>query len=58
MKYEVLEDGGEWAVLHDEHEVARFPEQDAALSYIAERLRGEPASSGSHSLVVRYQARG
>lgn len=57
MKYEVLEDGGDWLVLHDDREVARFDDQDAALGYIAERLRGESGSGGC-SLVVRYQARG
>ena len=57
MKYEVIEDGGAWVLLHDEREIARFAEQDEALAYIGERLRGRPEPSGRYALVMRYQSR-
>ena len=57
MKYEVLEESGEWVVQRDGDEVARFAQQDDALAFIAERLRGHDAESGSYSLTMRYQPR-
>ena len=57
MKYEVLEESGEWAVQRDGDEVARFAQQDDALAFIAERLRDQAPDSGSYSLTMRYQPR-
>ena len=58
MKFEAIEDLGEWIVRRDGVELARFGEQLAALADIAERLRdtGEPQID-SCSLAMRYQAR-
>ena len=58
MKYEVIEQAGDWIVQHEGVEVARFPEQDLALSDVSRRLsEGEVGEAGA-SLAVRYQARG
>jgi hypothetical protein len=57
MKYEIVEDAGEWIVQRNGVEVARFAHQDQALSDIAERLRGTTARTGSYSLTMRYQPR-
>jgi len=56
MKFEVVESGGEWIVLSEGEEVARFAAQDQALSHVADRLRHADAAGGA-SLSVRYQAR-
>lgn len=56
MKFEVVENGGEWIVRRDGEEVARFAAQDLALSHVADRLREGDATAGA-SLSVRYQAR-
>ena len=58
MKYEVQESAGEWVVLREGAEVARFADQDAALLYVADRLRDSEPEPGSYSLTMRYQARG
>lgn len=58
MKYEVHESSGEWLVLCEGAEVARFADQDAALAYLTARLREREAAPGSHSLTMRYAARG
>lgn len=56
MRYEVVENFGEWIVRRGGEEVARYDDQDKALNDVAERLRevgeGEPAS-----LSVQYQTR-
>jgi hypothetical protein len=57
MRYEVLEQAGEWIVTRDGVEVARFAQQDDALADVAERLREKPTDSGSYSLTMRYQPR-
>jgi hypothetical protein len=57
MRYEVLEQAGEWIVMRDGVEVARFAQQDDALADVAERLREKPKDSGSYSLTMRYQPR-
>jgi hypothetical protein len=57
MKYEVLEESGEWIVQCEGAEVARFAKQDDALAHVAEQLRDREAESGSYSLTMRYQAR-
>ena len=56
MRFEVVEQAGEWIVLNDGRELARFPEQDQALNDVTERLRGADASVAT-SLRVRYQGR-
>jgi hypothetical protein len=58
MKYEVIETGGEWVVEGEGVELARFPDQAAALDHVAECLRGAEPGDGTVSLRVRYQARG
>lgn len=57
MRYEVIEDSGEWIVASDGRELARFNDQDAALHDVADRMRDADASSPA-SISVRYQARG
>jgi len=58
MKYEVIQNGGEWVVQADEVEVARFAEQAQALDLVARRLRDAAPSEAAVSLRMRYQARG
>jgi hypothetical protein len=58
MKYEVVEQLGEWIVRRDGIEVARFTEQVAALTDVAERLGDTQTSDDSYSLAMRYEARG
>lgn len=53
MRYEVVEELGEWVVRNEGGELARYEDQDRALQDVADRLRdadtAEPAS-----LSVRY----
>lgn len=56
MRYEVVEQAAEWIVFNDGREIARFSEQDLALTYVADRLR-DADSSVAASLCVRYQGR-
>ena len=56
MRYEVVEDTGEWIVRSDGCELARYPDQDAALHDVADRLRNADSSTPA-SLSVRYQAK-
>jgi len=58
MKFEVVENGGEWIVRRDGVELARFGEQLEALADVTERLREDQADDASYSLAMRYQARG
>ncbi len=58
MKFEVIESSGEWIVLCDSVEIARFGEQLDALADIADRLSDANEEDVSYSLAVRYQARG
>jgi hypothetical protein len=58
MKYEVIENGGEWIVCSDGVELARFDAQQAALDHVARRLREAEPGEDAVSLRVRYQARG
>ncbi len=57
MRFEVVEDSGEWSVRNDGRELARFEDQDAALQDVADRMR-DADSSVPASISVRYQARG
>lgn len=58
MKYEVVESAGAWIVRRDEVEIGRFAEQDAALGYVTEMLRGEASGDDDvASLSVRYERR-
>jgi len=57
MRYEVLEESGEWIVTRDGAEVGRFAEQYDALADVAERLRGKSGHAASYSLTMRYQPR-
>lgn len=54
MRYEVVEDTGEWIVRSDGCELARYADQDAALHDVADRLRDADVSTPA-SLSVRYQ---
>ncbi|HEY0650560.1 hypothetical protein [Phenylobacterium sp.] len=56
MRYEVVEDTGEWIVRSDGCELARYPDQDAALHDVADRLRDADGSTPA-SLSVRYQSK-
>ncbi|HZZ35880.1 MAG TPA: hypothetical protein VFE03_09155 [Caulobacteraceae bacterium] len=56
MRYEVVEDTGEWIVRSDGCELARYRDQDTALNDVAQRLRDADASEPA-SLSVRYQSR-
>lgn len=56
MRYEVVEDAGEWIVRSGDQELARYRDQDRALTDVADRLRSADRSEPS-SLAVRYQAR-
>ena len=56
MRYEVVEDAGEWIVRSEGCELARFSDQDTALNHVAERLRDADASQPA-SISVRYQSR-
>ena len=58
MKYEVVEQLGEWIVRRDGLELARFSEQLEALADVADRLHEAHEAEASYSLAVRYQARG
>jgi hypothetical protein len=58
MKYEVIEQSGDWIVQHQGVEVARFPEQTLALNEVARRLGEAQVGEAGASLSVRYQARG
>ena len=57
MKFEVVENAGEWIVRREGEELARFVEQDLALSHVAERLREADVTDGGASVSVRYQSR-
>lgn len=54
MRYEVVEETGEWIVRSEGSELARFADQDAALQDVATRLRDADGSTPA-SLSVRYQ---
>jgi hypothetical protein len=56
MRYEVVEDAGEWIVRSEGRELARYADQDTALHDVADRLRGSDGSRPA-SLSVRYQQR-
>lgn len=56
MRFEVVEESGEWSVRSDGRELARFNDQDTALQDVAARLR-DADSSIPASISVRYQAR-
>jgi hypothetical protein len=56
MRYEVVEDTGEWIVRREGSELARYGDQGSALNDVAERLRGADGSEPA-SLSVRYQSR-
>jgi len=56
MRYEVVEDTGEWIVSSDGCELARFSDQDSALHDVADRLRDADSSTPA-SLSVRYQSK-
>ncbi|MFC3070891.1 hypothetical protein [Phenylobacterium soli] len=58
MKYEVIENSGEWIVESEGVELARFGDQTAALDHVAGRLREAEPGQDAVSLRVRYQARG
>jgi hypothetical protein len=58
MRYEVLEESGEWIVTRDGAELGRFAQQHDALADVAERLRATPAEAARYSLTMRYQPRG
>jgi hypothetical protein len=56
MRYEVVEDAGEWIVRSEDRELGRFADQDAALHDVAGRMRDADSSTPA-SLSVRYQSK-
>ena len=56
MRYEVIEDAGEWIVRREGCELARFADQNAALHDVASRMRDADATTPA-SLAVRYQSK-
>jgi hypothetical protein len=56
MRYEVVENYGEWIVRRGGQEVARFDNQEKALNEVAARLR-EADATQTAALSVRYQMR-
>ena len=54
MRYEVVEEEDGWTVRCEDAELARFGDQERALSDVAERLRDADASIPA-SLCVRYK---
>jgi hypothetical protein len=56
MKFEVIENDGEWIVRREGCEVARFGAQDEALSHVAAQLRAAEGD-GPASLAMRYARR-
>ncbi len=57
MKFEVVEQSGAWIVRRDGVELARFAEQQRALSDVGERLRNLNSADDAVSLAMRYEAR-
>lgn len=57
MKFEVVEQCGGWVVRCDGVELARFAEQQSALTDVSERLRSLGGADNAVSLAMRYQAR-
>ena len=57
MKYEVVEQAGEWIVQLDGVELGRFGRQDDALCDIAHRLREAGHRDETISLSMRYAGR-
>lgn len=56
MRYEVIEESDDWVVASDGCELARYSDQDTALSDVAARLKDADASVPA-SLSVRYKTR-
>ena len=56
MRYEVIEETGEWIVRSEGAELARYGDQDSALHDVADRLR-EADGSAPASISVRYENR-
>ena len=54
MRYEVVEETGEWIVRSEGSELARYADQDSALHDVAGRLRDADATTPA-SLSVRYR---
>jgi hypothetical protein len=57
MKFEVVENAGEWIVRRDGVEIARFGDQLEALAEVGDWLRAANEVEGSYSLAMRYAAR-
>ena len=57
MKYEVVQCDEGWVVQSEGVELARVPQQAAALDDVAVRLRELDPGEEAVSLKVRYQAR-
>jgi hypothetical protein len=54
MRYEVVEDADEWIVRGEGRELARFADQEGALSDVADRLRAGD-STATARLSVRFR---
>lgn len=54
MRYEVIEDADEWVVRSEGRELARFADQERALSDVAARLKAADAGAPA-ALSVRFK---
>ena len=57
MKFEVVEQGGAWIVRRDGVELARFADQQSALTDVSRRLGSLQSANSTVSLTMRYEAR-
>ncbi len=57
MKFEVVEQGGAWIVRRDGVELARFADQQSALTDVSRRLGSLQSANNTVSLTMRYEAR-
>jgi hypothetical protein len=57
MRYEVVENEGQWIVRHGGVEVARYGDQNPALDDVARRLRDGKVEGAAASLSMRFEAR-
>jgi hypothetical protein len=57
MKYEVIEQAGDWIVQHEGVEVARYEQETHALNDVARRLGDAEVGDAGASFTVRYETR-
>jgi len=57
MRYEVIEQAGDWIVQQDGQEIARFAEQAQALNDVSRRLGQAQVGEAGASLMMRFEPR-